>query len=133
VGILKTSQLQLDPTGFANLTSQFPGATINNTLAIASGTNFKLRSSGGVEFVVHLPIINAPFRLYWAYNFTRLSQQIVAPPSIFNIPDSVRQGLPPGVYALQILPQISALQANSQRINYFEALRTLRFTVSRTF
>ena len=33
---------------------------------------------------MHLPIINAPFRLYWAYNFNRLEQQIVAPPASFQ-------------------------------------------------
>jgi hypothetical protein len=86
-----------------------------------------------VQLVVNLPVLNQPFRLYWSYNLRRLSQQIVAPASVFNIPDSVKQGLPPGVYESQIQPQINNLLFNSQRINYFEPVRTFRFTVSRTF
>ena len=94
---------------------------------------FRLRASAGAEMVVNLPVLNAPFRLYWSYNFRRLSQQIVAPDSIFTIPDSVKQGLPFGVYETQIQPQINNLLVNPSRINYFEPVRTFRFTVSRTF
>jgi outer membrane protein insertion porin family len=132
-GILRRNQLQLDPAAFSAMTSQFPGASLNNQLPIASNTNFHLRSSAGVELVVNLPVLNAPFRLYWSYNFRRLAQQIVAPPSVFNIPNSLSQGLPPDAYQTQILPQINNLTVNAGRINYFEPVRTFRFTVSRTF
>jgi len=133
VGILKRNQLQLDSVGFSNLEAQFPNSGISNRLPIAGDSNFKLRASTGVELVVNLPVLNAPFRLYWSYNLRRLSQQVIAPPSVFNIPNSVKQGLPPGVYESQIQPQINNLLFNSQRINYFEPVRTFRFTVSRTF
>ena len=83
--------------------------------------------------VVNLPVLNAPFWLYWSYNFRRLAQQIVAPRSVFSIPDSVKQGLPVDVFESQIQPQINSLLVNSSRINYFEPVRTFRFTVSRTF
>ncbi len=69
----------LKHVGFSNLTTQFPGVPVNQTLQIQPGTNFKPRGSVGIEFVVQLPIINAPFRLYWAYNLLRLDQQIIAP------------------------------------------------------
>ena len=82
---------------------------------------------------MNLPVLNAPFRLYWSYNFRRLAQQIVAPPSVFNIPNSVKQGLPFDAFEAQIRPQINNALVNSGRINYFEPLRTFRFTVSRTF
>jgi outer membrane protein insertion porin family len=132
-GILKRNQLALNSVGFAALAAQFPSAQLSQQLPIAGVSNFKLRTSAGVELVVNLPVLNAPFRLYWSYNLRRLSQQIIAPPSIFNIPDSLKNGLPPGAYETQIAPQINSLLLNSQRINYFEPVRTFRFTVSRTF
>lgn len=129
-GVLRHNQLQLDPSGYSNLLSQFPGKTISSTLQIQPGTNFHTRMSTGVEFVVQLPIVNAPFRLYWAYNPFRLSQQIVAPRSEFNLNGVVA---PPDVMQNIILPQLQQLQLNPQRINFFEPKSTFRFTVSRTF
>jgi outer membrane protein insertion porin family len=133
VGVFKRNQLGLNPANFSSLSTQFPGASLTSQLPLAANTNFRLRSSVGAEMVVNLPVLQAPFRLYWSYNFRRLSQQIVAPSSVFNIPDSVKFGLPPGVYESQIQPQLNNLLVNPPRINYFEAARTLRFTVSRTF
>jgi outer membrane protein insertion porin family len=92
-----------------------------------------VRGSAGLELVVNLPILNAPFRLYWSYNYRRISQQIVAPASVFNIPTSVKQALPFDAFVTQIQPQINNVLANSSRINYFEPQSTFRFTVSRTF
>jgi outer membrane protein insertion porin family len=132
-GVLKRNQLTLDPTNFSSLATQFPGSSLSNSLPLAAGSNFRLRASAGVELVVNLPVLNAPFRIFWSYNFRRLAQQIVAPTSVFNIPASVKQGLPFDAYQSQILPQINNDLANSGRINYFEPLRTFRFTVSRTF
>jgi outer membrane protein insertion porin family len=132
-GVLRRNQLQLDPTNLASLATQFPGASLGTSLPLAANTNFHLRASAGVELVVNLPVLNAPFRLYWSYNFRRLAQQIVAPTSVFNIPTGVKQGLPFDTYESQILPQINSQLANPGRINYFEPLRTFRFTVSRTF
>src|SRR6267143_732582 len=71
-GILRKNALQLDKTGFTNLTTQFPTVQqdihLGRQLGIAPGTNFRLRGSTGIEFVVQLPIIQAPFRVYYAYN-----------------------------------------------------------------
>ena len=68
VGIANKSGLRLDPTGVANINQTFPLANQGERLQIAPGTNFKLRSSTGVEFNVNLPNVQAPFRIYWAYN-----------------------------------------------------------------
>jgi len=139
VGILRNNQLQINSAAFSNLTSQFPGTPINNTLKIASGSNFRIRTSAGVEFVVRLPIVNAPFRLYWAYNFTRLSKQIVAPNGSYqsaaleSLRQSVDQQAGPGVFDTQILPQLQTQQVNPARLNFFEPQSTFRFSVSRTF
>jgi outer membrane protein insertion porin family len=150
-GILRKDALRLDPTGFTNLTTQFPGAVrdigLTPRLSIAPGTNFRLRGSTGIEFVVQLPIIQAPFRIYYAYNLHRLHSQVIAPPDYFNpseicdqisLPRCPNIGLlpstlPPDVWQNQVKPTISQLVNNPGRLNYFEPERTFRFTVSRTF
>jgi hypothetical protein len=82
-----------------------------------------------------LPIINAPFRLYWAYNINRLEQQIAAPFTIFQSTElsAIENSIGPSIWNSQILPQLRNFQVNTQRINFFEPLSTFRFTVSRTF
>lgn len=133
-GILRRGQLQLDPNGVEALRAQFPTATISNRLELSAGSNFKPRSSTGIEFVVQLPIVNAPFRLYWAYNLNRFRAPIEPPRGAFQLAEEFRQALPPGVFEAQVAPQINLfLDQNSQRVNFFEPLRTVRFTVSRTF
>lgn len=144
VGILRKSGLRLDPTGFKDLLTQFPGSNITEQLPIQSGTNFRLRSSTGIEFVVQLPIVQAPFRIYYAYNFNRLHQQISAPGSFIN-PSKLSfgpDGKPNGGQLFETLQQdqfaevygqLKPLLENPGRLNYFEPKTTFRFTVSRTF
>ncbi len=140
VGVLRKDQLQLNGSGLSSITSLFPKFN-DNALRIQPGTNFRPRASAGVEFVVQLPIINAPFRLYWAYNFDRVEQQIAAPLTTFgNDPtfpsidyQSLRQSVGPSLWDSQVLPQLRNFQVNTQRINFFEPKSTFRFTVSRTF
>ena len=50
-----------------------------SSVDIIDGTNNKLRGSTGVEFQFTLPIVNAPFRLIFAYNPQRLSGSITTP------------------------------------------------------
>ena len=71
--------MQLNTTDYTTLVQQFPGTTISRTLQFQPGTNFKPRTSAGLELVVQLPIVQAPFRIYWAYNFNRMSEVITAP------------------------------------------------------
>ena len=152
-GILRNGALRLDPTGFQNLTTQFPLAGqdvgLTRQLSIAPGTNFRLRGSTGIEFVVQLPIIQAPFRVYYAYNIHRIHSQIIAPKDYFNPSDvcdpsigiqcpvgvqlgSLPSNLPPDVWAF-VGQRIKDIVNNPGRLNYFEPQRTFRFTVSRTF
>jgi outer membrane protein insertion porin family len=144
VGILKKSGLRLDPTGFANLLKQFPGATENSLpngpplsaqLPFASGTNFRPRVSSGIEFVVQLPIVQAPFRLYYAYNVNEFHQQVVSLPPQFNqdLLKLYQRVLPVDVYNFQVVPALNNLRANPGRLNFFEPRTKLGFTVSRTF
>jgi outer membrane protein insertion porin family len=121
---------------------QFPNAVklngLTQQLSLAPGTNFRLRASTGIEFVVQLPIIQAPFRIYYAYNVNRLHDQLVAkspyiePGEIASLKTQF-DSLDPTIYPLQIQPQLDFIRNNPGRLNYFEPKTTFRFTVSRTF
>jgi outer membrane protein insertion porin family len=135
-GLLRRGQLQLDPSGISQLRQRFPSTKINSRLDVASGSNFRPRSSAGLEFVVQLPVVNAPFRIYWAYNFLRYSKDIFEPPGDFNVHlgDELCRRVSDTVCEAQILPQLNAqVQASVGRYRPFEPLKTFRFTVSRTF
>ncbi|MFZ0738614.1 MAG: outer membrane protein assembly factor BamA [Candidatus Acidiferrales bacterium] len=140
-GILRRSQLQLAPSAISLLqqeypNSYFPNANISAQLPIAGGTNFQPRASTGIEFVVQLPIVNAPFRFYYAYNPLRLNETIVSPRGAYYISDELSRSLPPGVLETQIIPQLdNILNLNVQRLptSLLEPSHTFRFTVSRTF
>ena len=136
-GILKTSALHLDPTGIADIASTFPQAPLTKTLGIYQGTNFRIRDSVGIEFGVNLPIVQAPFRIYYAYNLNRLYSQIAAPdPYVNPVTQSSWQktldAQQPGLWESQIVPQLNFLN-NPGRLNYFEPKTTFRFTVGKTF
>jgi len=138
VGIARPSALNLNLTGFQNIQTQFPGANVTQQLKIAPNTNFRLRGSTGIEFVVQLPIVQAPFRVYYAYNIHRLHEEIVAPTPFFNQNDinflkTAFNGIDPTIFPLQIQPQINNILNNPGRLDYFEPKTTFRFTVSRTF
>ena len=87
---------------------------------IAPGTQ-KLRASTGVELQVLMPVVNAPFRLYWAYN-----------PSIF-------QGYlqAPIVADRSYFPNnatfLNAITSVGRPIPFFEKRSTFRFSIGRTF
>ncbi len=143
-GVVRRSALQLNPSGFQNLISpgQFPSAVkldgLSPQLPLAQGTNFRLRASTGIEFVVQLPIIQAPFRIYYAYNVHRLHDQLIAKAPFIEPLEKLSlqnafNSLDPTIYPLQIKPQLDFIQNNPGRLNYFEPLTTFRFTVSRTF
>jgi len=137
-GIARPSAINLNLQGFQNLTQQFPGANLKQQLSIAPHTNFRLRGSTGIEFVVQLPIVQAPFRVYYAYNVNRLHEEIIAPTPFFNQNDinflkTAFNSVDPTIFPLQIQPQINNILNNPGRLNYFEPKTTFRFTVSRTF
>ena len=84
---------------------------------------------------MRLPIVQAPFRIYYAYNVNRLHQEIVAQQPFIEKSeiDFLRATLDPIVFNYQVVPQINFIQNNPGRLNYFEPKTTFRFTVSRTF
>ena len=134
-GIVRADALKLNPQGLANLQSAFPGANVSGQLPIAGGTNFRLRGSTGIEFGVQLPIVQAPFRIYYAYNINRLHSEITSPPDYINPSELklLQDTLPGEVYKYQVLPLLQEFSLNPGRLNYFEPKTTFRFTVGKTF
>jgi len=150
VGVLRRGGLLLAPTGIENINQQFPLANQQAQLQIAPGTNFKLRDSAGIEFIVNLPIVQAPFRIYYSYNPLRIHQTLYAPNAAINGQNLSRQcinsGLtnpltpidPNNLNNWQSICSPSVVQAVQpifapSGLNYFEPKTTFRFTVSRTF
>ncbi len=104
-------------------------------LANVPGTNYVPRMSNGAELQVILPIVNAPFRLYYAYNplrlFKNVPQQLAVPltgpagtASFRNLfPDSGA-----GLYSYQ-----QAIQFYGADYQLREPRKTFRLSVSTTF
>jgi outer membrane protein insertion porin family len=146
-GILRRSALQLSTAGFQSLTmpGAFPfaanspndpkplhrGDNLTQQLAISGGTSFRPRASAGIEFVVQLPIIQAPFRIYYAYNVNRLHTQIFAKSPYIDPGElaTLKSEFDPLTFN-EIKQQLTF---NPGSLNYFEPKTTFRFTVSRTF
>jgi outer membrane protein insertion porin family len=132
-GILRRSQLNLDPNGYDQLQTQFPNASLTKSIRLAPGSNFLPRTSTGVEFNVQLPIVQAPFRIYWAINPSLYQRQVTAPTGTFYLTDAVRNSLPPNVYQQLVLPTMDNLLSTPQVIYFHERRSTFRFSVNRTF
>ena len=118
--ILRTNQLTLESTRVDNLNTQFPQAGYNGKVYIAPGTQ-KMRASTGIELQVMLPVVNAPFRLYFAYN-----------------PSVVREYLQPPIVAdRSSFPNnatfINSIATYGQAYPFYEKRTMFRFTIGRTF
>ncbi len=94
-------------------------------IKIVDGTNYVPRMSTGLELQVIMPIVNAPFRFYYAYNPLRL-EKLITPPtqitrSMFPLGDA-------GTYSYE-----QALSLYGPEYQIREPRKTYRFTVSTTF
>jgi outer membrane protein insertion porin family len=78
--ISRVGQLRLNPTRVNELNAAFPQAGFSAQARIAPGTQ-SIRASTGVELQVMMPVVNAPFRLYYAYNPLRV-RQFLQPPIV---------------------------------------------------
>jgi len=90
-----------------------------------SATNWVPRMSTGLELQVFLPVINAPFRIYWAYNPMRMDTLVQSPVPI------TRDMFPPGAagdYTFQLAKSLFSPQYQLR-----EPRKTFRFTVATTF
>ncbi|HXY03534.1 MAG TPA: outer membrane protein assembly factor BamA, partial [Terriglobales bacterium] len=138
--ILRDSQLKISTTQLDLLNSTVFGCpalgialnctggvkqTFSQFLKPLSGTNWVPRMSTGLELQVFLPVINAPFRIYWAYNPLRLDE-------IANSPIPITRSMfPPGAagdYTFQV-----SKNAFGPPYLLREPRKTFRFTVATTF
>jgi outer membrane protein insertion porin family len=106
-----------------------------NLLAIVPGTNYQPRMSNGAELQVILPIVNAPFRIYYAYNSLRLYEDVPQKLAVPNSgPDNVNtfKGYFPTSGAGQF-SYAQALQLYGADYILREPRKTFRLTVSTTF
>jgi outer membrane protein insertion porin family len=104
-------------------------------LKTVPGTNFVPRMSNGAEIQVILPIINAPFRIYYAYNPLRLFKDIPQQLAVPNSgPDNVNtfKSYFPTSGAGQFSYQ-QALQFYGADYVLREPRKTFRLTVATTF
>jgi outer membrane protein insertion porin family len=81
--------------------------------------------STGIELQTMLPVVNAPFRIYYAYNALRLDGSATPP-----VP--ITRGMFPsgaaGLYTYQ-----TTLSTLGSRFTLLEPRKTFRFTVATTF
>ena len=148
-------QLKQSPEGFASLTAPLYGCPVYNNgscqggipgskvgfqqnIRPISGTNFVPRMSVGGELSIIMPIVNAPFRLYYAYNPLRLYET----PYCNDVLAGGKQGscsaelitramFPPG--GAGDYSYNEAIQAYGARYVFREPRKTFRFTISTTF
>jgi len=148
-------QLKQSPEGFASLTAPLYGCPVYNNgscqggipgalvgfrrdIRPVAGTNFVPRMSTGAELAVIMPIINAPFRLYYAYNPLRLYERPYC--------NDVTLGTNKGSCTAELITRdmfptggagdytyAEAMQAYGSRYLFREPRKTFRLTVSTTF
>jgi outer membrane protein insertion porin family len=138
--VSRASQLQVSSAQISTLNStvfgcpslnssfQCVGGTMinfNSQLPIVSGTNYQPRMSTGLELQVILPVVNAPFRVYWAYNPLRLDEFV-------NSPNPITRSMFPAGAAGEYT-YLQTLSVYQPRYLLAEPLHTFRFTVATTF
>jgi outer membrane protein insertion porin family len=95
------------------------------TLQVLSSTNWKPRISTGLELQMFLPVVNAPFRIYWAYNPVRLDGPANPP---IPITRSMFPAGTAGDYTYHL-----AVNTYAPSFLLREPRKTFRFTVATTF
>jgi outer membrane protein insertion porin family len=118
--VVLTDQLRMNPDRVTELNSLFPQANFDGRARIAPGTQ-RPRMSTGLELQVMLPVVNAPFRLYWAYN-PMIVQEFLQPPIVAD-----RSMFPNNATFL------NSVASFGQAYPFFERRRMFRFTIGRTF
>jgi outer membrane protein insertion porin family len=118
--ILRPGELNMDPARVNYLNDEYPTAGFQGKALIYPGTQAP-RMSTGLELQVLLPVVQAPFRVYWAYN-----------------PLLVREYLQPPIVAdRSIFPNeatfLNAVASFGNAYPFLEQHDLFRFTIGRTF
>ena len=136
---LNKNQLRQSPEGFAQLNAPLYGCPdyINGScqggvpiqfsrfIRPINGTNFVPRDSLGAQISVLLPVVNAPFRIYYAYNPLRLRKDVPGENLI------TRSLFPEGGAGDYTYAQAERLYGAIYQLR--EPAKTFRLTVSTTF
>ncbi len=146
--ILRPSQLQIASVQYDQVISQqfgcpaqdqatatpsgtgcTPGSVLkplpSDQLQVLGSTNWRPRMSTGLELQMFLPVINAPFRIYWAYNPLRLDNPATPP---IPITRSMFPKTAAGDYTYHL-----AVNTYAPSFLLREPRKTFRFTVATTF
>jgi outer membrane protein insertion porin family len=146
--IVRPSQLQIADQQYFQVTGQLFGcpaqdqgtATATGTgctpgsflsplpkqqLQVLGQTNWRPRMSTGLELQMFLPIVNAPFRIYWAYNPLRLNSPATPP---IPITRDMFPNTAAGDYTYHL-----AVNTYAPTFLLREPRKTFRFTVATTF
>lgn len=145
--IVRTTQLRINPGQLSDINNTPFGCpqldialnciggeklSFSQYLKPVAGTNWTPRMSTGLELQVMLPVINAPFRIYWAYNPLRLD-------STATPPTKITRSMFPGAVA-PFLYKAAGDHTFTQALNTYganfalrEPRKTFRFTVATTF
>lgn len=138
--ILRRSQLQINDQQFETLlTTNFGCPTLSSTfecagvgpqsfdqnLELVPGTNFVPRMSTGIELQVIMPIVNAPFRIYYAWNPLRMK-------TFSTTPNTITRAMFP-VGGAGDVSYAQALAGFAPSYSLREPASSFRFTVSTTF
>ncbi len=152
---LNKGQLKQSPEGFASLTAPLYGCPVYNNgscqggipgsevgfqrdIRPVEGTNFVPRMSLGGELGVIMPVVNAPFRVYFAYNPLRLFERpfcndvkLGGKVQSCSAELITRDLFPPGGAGDYTYGE--AIQAYGAQNLFREPRKTFRLTVSTTF
>jgi len=139
-GVARASSLQINATQLNTLNTTAFGCPALDTafncvggvsqsfskgLKIVGASNWRPRASTGLELQVIMPVVNAPFRIYWAYNPLRLDTSTDTPSFI------TRNMFPAGGAGDFSYQQALSNFAPSWKLT--EPKKTFRFTVATTF
>ena len=116
---------QLDPAFQCVVPDSIVQPVFSQFLKPVAGTNWVPRMSTGLELQMMLPVINAPFRIYWAYNLLRLNTTTNPPVPI------TRDMFPPGAAGDYTFQQ--TLDTLGPNYTLREPRKTFRFSVATTF
>jgi len=114
------SQLRLNASRLDSLNGTFPQAGFDNRAVIIPQTQ-QIRTSTGLELQIMMPVVNAPFRLYWAYNPTIVQDVFVPPVAAY-----------PSMFPNRATA-LGAAASFARPTPYIERRTMFRFTISRTF
>ncbi len=122
--VMMPSQLKIEQTALNTIHTEFPNFSTPTEIRPISASNFRPRSSTGLELQVIVPVMNVPFRIFYGYNWLRLNTTLQPPAPPADVKDC------------SIFPNLATCYAAMpyyQGIPWHDRKARLGFTVARTF